>query len=57
MAHLGQVQKLIAANVGASLVLVQIWASDEATLGEWLPVAEAFVASMQVTEAERGTTR
>lgn len=45
------VQDLIVADVGDSIVLVQIWAADEQTLAEWLPKARAFLSTMHIQPA------
>jgi hypothetical protein len=42
--------RLIVADVGSVVVLVQIWASDRDALAEWLPTAQAFVDSMRVVQ-------
>ena len=47
---LGVSQQLIVADVGDSVLLIQIWA-DDGELERWLPTAEAFVAGMRAAPA------
>ncbi len=41
--------RLVLANVGDAIVLVQIWAASPAELSGWLPQVEALVGSLRLT--------